>query len=76
MSPRRKITPTGFAMNAHRLNGEDESFYLNTSNSSQIKQGNLTLNGDLAVDGMLYDSNTDEGSSGQILSSTATGPGV
>ncbi len=43
MSPRRKITPTGFALNAHRLNGQEEDYYLNTSSNSQVKTGGLTV---------------------------------
>ena len=42
MSPRRKITPTGFALNSHRLNGLTADNYIDTSATSQIKNGNLT----------------------------------
>ncbi|MFA5986858.1 MAG: tail fiber domain-containing protein [Parcubacteria group bacterium] len=73
MSPRRKITPTGFALNAHRLNGLTAENYIDTSATAQTKEGDLTLNGDLAVDGILYDSSGDAGNNGQILSTTASG---
>ncbi len=73
MIPRRKITPTGFALNAHRLNGLTADNYIDTSATTQAKQGDLTLNGDLTVDGILYDSNGDAGNNGQILSTTASG---
>ena len=32
MSPRKKITPTGFALNAHRLNGQQGSYYTTANN--------------------------------------------
>ncbi|XLQ20057.1 MAG: discoidin domain-containing protein [Candidatus Moraniibacteriota bacterium] len=49
MTPRRKITPTGFALNSHRFNGQTEDYYLNTSNSIQNKTGGLTLGDDFTV---------------------------
>ena len=49
MSPRRKITPTGFALNAHRLNGFTADNYIDTSATAQTKQGDLTVNGTLTL---------------------------
>ncbi|XLQ19853.1 MAG: tail fiber protein [Candidatus Moraniibacteriota bacterium] len=72
MTPRRKITPTGFALNSHRFNGQTEDYYLN-STTNQTKNANLTIDGDLSVSGILYDSNINAGTNGQILSSTTTG---
>ncbi|MEA3322798.1 MAG: hypothetical protein U9Q12_01105, partial [Patescibacteria group bacterium] len=43
MSPRRKITPTGFALNSHRLNGLTADNYINTSAAAQTKLGSLTV---------------------------------
>lgn len=73
MTPRRKITPTGFALNAHRLNGLSADNYIDTSAIAQTKQGDLIIGGDLTIDGALYDSNGQSGSNGQILSSTSAG---
>jgi hypothetical protein len=49
MTPRRKITPTGFALNSHRLNGLAADNYINTSTTAQTKQGSLTINDDFTV---------------------------
>ncbi|MFA5986944.1 MAG: tail fiber domain-containing protein [Parcubacteria group bacterium] len=49
MSPRRKITPTGFALNAHRLNGLTADNYIDTSATAQTKQGDLTIDGTLTL---------------------------
>ncbi|XLQ20013.1 MAG: tail fiber protein [Candidatus Moraniibacteriota bacterium] len=49
MTPRRKVTPTGFALNAHRLNGQTEDYYLNTGSTNQTKVGSLEIGGDFAV---------------------------
>jgi hypothetical protein len=49
MTPRRKITPTGFALNANRLNGLTANNYINTSGDSQTKTGALSIDGNFAV---------------------------
>ncbi len=73
MTPRRKITPTGFALNANRLDGLTADNYIDTSAIAQAKQGDLTINGNLTVDGVIHDSNGQAGTNGQILSTTASG---
>ena len=49
MSPRRKITPTGFALNSHRLNGLTADNYIDTTATNQIKLGGLSLGDDFTV---------------------------
>ncbi len=49
MTPRRKITPAGFALNANRLNGLTADNYIDTSGTGQIKAGALTVNGNFSV---------------------------
>ncbi len=49
MSPRRKITPTGFALNTQRLNGLTADNYIDTSATSQTKSGALAVNGNFTV---------------------------
>ncbi len=51
MSPRRKITPTGFALNSHRLDGLTADNYIDTSSTAQTKAGGLTLGDDFTVHG-------------------------
>jgi hypothetical protein len=49
MTPRRKITPTGFALNANRLNGLTADNYIDTSSTAQIKAGSLEISDDFTV---------------------------
>jgi hypothetical protein len=49
MTPRRKITPTGFALNANRLNGLTADNYIDTSTTAQTKAGSLEISDDFTV---------------------------
>ncbi|XLQ19940.1 MAG: SPRY domain-containing protein [Candidatus Moraniibacteriota bacterium] len=49
MTPRRKITPTGFALNSHRFNGFTADNYIDTSATAQTKTGTLSVNDDFTV---------------------------
>jgi hypothetical protein len=59
-------------LDADLLDGQQGTYYLNTSATTQTKTGDLNLT-NLKVSGSLYDKNTSAGSTGFVLKSTATG---
>jgi hypothetical protein len=60
-------------LNSDLLDGQDGTYYLNTSNIAQTKSGNLTINGRLGINSSLLDSYNSAGTTGKILSSTGIG---
>jgi len=60
-------------LNADLLDGQQGSYYLNTSATAQTKAGALTIGGSLELNGTLLDINNQAGTAGQVLSSTGTG---
>lgn len=45
MTPRKEISGVPYALNALKFNGQDGSYYLDTSATAQIKAGNFTIQG-------------------------------
>ncbi len=56
MTPRKRITAAGFAINTSRLNGQLATYYLDTSATAQTKSGDLTITGDLTTSEILTSS--------------------
>jgi len=72
LSPRIEIVSAASALNADHLDGRDSAGFLDTSATSQTKDGDLTLNSDLDVGGQVQIAGGSP-ASGRVLTSDAAG---
>jgi len=75
LSPRLEVVSAASALNASRLGGLEAASFLDNSTTAQQKNGDLTLTGDVQVDGALTLTSGGPGA-GRVLTSDGAGASV
>lgn len=66
LSPRTRIVSAAFSLNTDHLDGEDSTYYLDTSATAQTKTGDLAIGGQVTIEG-------GSPAAGKVLTSDAVG---